>query len=411
MLFGLNNFFRMTSNKNTLWIVSELFYPETTSTGYIMTEIAKELSMAYHVKVIAGPITYSRTSDGDQGLIGADGEIEIFRISGNGYDKNSILNRLFGQLNISFRILRLMLKNISLGSRVLIVTNPILLLYILSFFSRVKQWRVSLLVHDIFPDNLVPAGIMKQNSLFFSLLNEVFKRAYRKVDEFIVLGRDMRSYLQDKYPKVKVNIIENWAELDLISNPFLRKDNCLNNDKLSFLFAGNIGRLQGLDVLLESIKSIPSNDIRFNFIGDGALKEKMESLVVQNKLDNVYFYGSRPREEQNEFLNQCHIGVVSLASGMFGMGVPSKFYNLLAAGKAIFYIGDVDTELKYILDEYKNGWYAKAGDSDNIKNVLNKIISTKRQDIIEMGRISRKLAEEVYAKEIILSKYTDLYKA
>lgn len=401
----------MTRKKNTLWVVSELFYPETTSTGYIMTEIAKELSKVYNVKIIAGPVSYARLTECNKELIGNDGKIDIFRISGKGYDKNGLFKRLFGQLRISFGILKLMLRNISSGSRVLIVTNPILLLYILSFFSQIKKWQISLLVHDIFPDNLVPAGIVKKNSLFYSLLNLVFKRAYRKVNDFIVLGRDMRSYLQDKYPKVKVNIIENWAELDLISNPFLQKNNYLNNGKLSFLFAGNMGRLQGLDVLLESIKSITSNEFNFNFIGDGALKNELESLVVQNKLDNVCFHGSKPREEQNEFLKQCHIGVVSLAPGMYGMGVPSKFYNLLASGKAIFYIGDEDTELKYVIDQYKNGWYAKAGDVDSIKTVLNEIINTTREDIIEKGKISRRLAEDVYSKDLILKKFTELFNS
>ena len=45
---------------NEVWIVSELFYPETISTGYIMTEIAKHLSKGHIVNVICGPEFYKK---------------------------------------------------------------------------------------------------------------------------------------------------------------------------------------------------------------------------------------------------------------------------------------------------------------------------------------------------------------
>ncbi|WP_321281290.1 glycosyltransferase family 4 protein [Marinifilum fragile] len=401
----------MTKEKKTLWVVSELFYPETTSTGYIMTEIAKELSSNCNVNVIAGPVSYDRIVAGTKALLGKNGEINIYRITGKGYDKNGLLNRLIGQLRISLGLMRLMLKHISSGSKVLIVTNPILLLYILSFFSQFKKWQVLLLVHDIFPDNLVPAGIIKKRSVIFNLLNTIFKRAYLKVNEFIVLGRDMSNYLQRKYPKVKVSIIENWAEIDLIPNPFINNNSYTEESKLSFLFAGNIGRLQGLSLLLECIKSVSKDDFNFNFIGEGAMKESLQSYCKVNQLRNVIFHGARPREEQNDFLNQCHIGVVSLAPGMYGMGVPSKFYNLLASGKAIFYIGDEDTELKYVIDQYENGWFAKAGDPCSINSVLHEIINSPKEDILKRGKSSRRLAEDIYSKDLILYKFTKLFNS
>ncbi|HEY0659489.1 MAG TPA: hypothetical protein VGD05_13490, partial [Pyrinomonadaceae bacterium] len=46
-------------NKKTLWVVTELYYPEETSTGYYLTRIAEGLTDDYEVKVLCGQPNYS----------------------------------------------------------------------------------------------------------------------------------------------------------------------------------------------------------------------------------------------------------------------------------------------------------------------------------------------------------------
>ena len=48
----------MSAKKEILWVISELFPPEATSTGYIMGEIANAMTEKYEVKVICGPEVY-----------------------------------------------------------------------------------------------------------------------------------------------------------------------------------------------------------------------------------------------------------------------------------------------------------------------------------------------------------------
>lgn len=42
-----------------LWVVSELYYPEQTSTGYFMTELAEGLAASRDVRVICSQPTYT----------------------------------------------------------------------------------------------------------------------------------------------------------------------------------------------------------------------------------------------------------------------------------------------------------------------------------------------------------------
>ena len=49
------------------------------------------------------------------------------------------------------------------------------------------------------------------------------------------------------------------------------------------------------------------------------------------------------------------MAVVLLGKGMFGLGVPSKAYNLIAAGLLLF-VGPKDSEISNLVNENELGW-------------------------------------------------------
>ena len=99
--FGVNT-------RKHIWIVSELFYPETISTGYIMTEIAKSLAIENEVSIVCGPKFYEEKQN-DLPVIPLS-NIKINRIQFTGYDKNSLISRTIGHLKVTYKMLRLMKK-------------------------------------------------------------------------------------------------------------------------------------------------------------------------------------------------------------------------------------------------------------------------------------------------------------
>ena len=389
--------------KKEVWVVTELFYPETISTGYILTEIAKSLTEKNEVNVITGPKYYEVKQ---QNLEYESLEnIRIHRVNSNGYNKNILFTRLIGHFIVSLKMLLLMLKKIPRNSEVLIVTNPALLFLFSSFFIQKKNWKVKLLVHDVFPENLLVSGVLSsKSSPLFLLLQYIFNKAFLKMETIIVLGRDMKTIFERKIGfEKRIEIIENWADLDNINI----NENKSKNKK--FLFAGNLGRVQGIETLLNVIKKNKSDGFEFLFIGNGAMGKYVKNYIIDNELINVKKIGWLPRIAQNEFLAQSTIGVISLKEGMYGLGVPSKLYNLLAAGKPIFYIGDKNSEVHLIMKEYEIGWFAEANNVEMIKNTFLEIINCDQNIITEYSLNSRKLAENFYSKKIILNKINRLY--
>jgi glycosyltransferase involved in cell wall biosynthesis len=258
----------------------------------------------------------------------------------------------------------------------------------------------------VFPENTVPAGILKSDkSPFYRILKSLFDRAYAQADNLIVLGRDMEDVVTGKIGEHggRTVIIENWADLDNI-NPKERPA----DGKIVLQYAGNLGRVQGLLELLKCVKDSSNQQLDMCFYGGGAVEKDLKNFVEINKMDNVRFYGNYRRNEQNVILNSCDLAIVTLAEGMYGLGVPSKTYNILAAGKPILYIGDDRSEIALMIKESGIGYVFKPDELEDVTSFLKNLSAEKRAELIQMGIKARLLAENSYSEKVILNKYSEI---
>lgn len=402
--------------KPNLFIVTEVFYPEDTSTSYILTQIARRVADRFKVTVICGPAGYH--GEIEQEMPPIDGilvrRVKLFRLNKNIYWQRAIRLILLGVM-LSFRLL----INAKPRDKVLIVTNPAPMLVMLGVICKIRRLRLSVLAHDVFPENLVAANLLKKESFWYKTLEKIFNMSYAKAENIIVLGRDMESLFRKKLRKysrapemINLTIIENWADVINII-PQRKEDNKLVcqlgiQDKIIFQFAGNLGRLQGLEVLIQWIKQIDNEVVHFMFLGEGAVKKYLVQFVAENNMHNVSVVDGLPRAQQQLFLNACDISIVSLATGMRGLGVPSKSYNILASGKPILYIGEKDSEIGYLIDENKNGWIVSPGDFDSFKKVVTQASMTSKDELTRIGAVSRDIATNKYSEDRILMKFENL---
>ncbi|AYO57056.1 glycosyltransferase WbuB [Chryseobacterium sp. 6424] len=392
-----------------LWIASELFYPEETSTSFILTKIANKMASKYTVNVVCGNPVYDKNRKSKSFILNHNVKVHrIKTISGN---KNSLLFRSLRFLFLSFRIFLYLIRNVREGDRILIVTNPAPLIILISILKQIKKVHVTILVHDVFPENTIPAKILySEASIIYRILKHIFDFAYSKADQLIVLGRDMYKVLERKTKRFKrrpfIRIIENWGDIHSIYP--IPKDEIYKNhpplkNKVVFQFAGNLGRVQGLKELMEVIKNVNNNHIVFYFIGEGALKTEMMDMVTFYNISNVFFGDTYSRDKQVEILNQADISMVSLSAGMFGLGVPSKVYNILAAGVPILYIGEENTEIDLLIKENDIGYSFQK--SDHLLAFFNDVNQDFREDLYIKKNNSRKIAEKYFSEEVILNKF------
>jgi glycosyltransferase involved in cell wall biosynthesis len=399
-----------SQGQKRLWVVSELYFPEETSTGYYMTRIAENLAGEYSVKVLCGQPNYS--SRGKRALkYELRNGVEIFRAAGTTLNKNVILFRLLNMLTLGLSILVGALRRFRAGDSVLVVTTPPSLPFVVAIASLVKGANYTLLIHDNYPEILFAVGKSGEGSLLAKIMHFLNRWLYKHCTRIIACGRDMRTLLEHKNAGLdtRIDVIQNWAELETV-RPRPRSENALLRelglyDRFVLLYAGNMGHPNDLETIVEAAKVLKRRpEIHFIFLGSGVKQGWLEKCVADSKLDNVTLLAPRPRSEQIDFLNACDVALISLVKKMRGVSVPSRMYNILATGKPTIALVEDGSEIAMVLDEEDTGWHIEPGDVEGLVKTIENIYE-KRSELGPFGERARKAALEKYSLEKAIERY------
>ena len=168
----------MEQIKPRLWIVTELFPPDETSTSYILGEIANTMARKYCVGVICGPEIYDKRKKLDENTsFHLDESIVVKRAQGSNFDKNTIIGKILSFILMSHNLMSLVREYVRKGDKVLMVTNPAPLVLLMSRLKKSIDFELNILVHDVFPENTVPAGLRLP---MYGSIKRMFDKAYAK---------------------------------------------------------------------------------------------------------------------------------------------------------------------------------------------------------------------------------------
>ena len=212
-----------------------------------------------------------------------------------------------------------------------------------------------------------------------------------------------------------VSIIPNWADIDEIE-PADRASNALLNelgllDKFVIQYAGNMGYVHDIETVVAAAALLRDQpDVHFLFIGSGAKQGWLESEVERHGLENVTRIGQQPRSEQNIFLNACDVSIMALLPGMLGVAVPSRSYNILAAGKPILGVLHSESEIALMIEEESIGWVVEPQNAAALVATIREI-SQERDALLAIRERARAVAEDKYTANHALEKFRTVFAA
>lgn len=401
------------SDKRRLWVVTELYYPEETSTGYYLTRTAEDMALHFDVNVICGQPNYSA-----RGIKAPSFErhkdVNIYRAAGTTLNKNVILFKLINMITLGISTFFKALFKFKRNDIVLVVTTPPSLPFVTATAALLRGANYVPLIHDNYPEILFAVGKSSENSLLSSVMGFANRWLYKHAARLIAVGRDMKLLLERKTSGlgVPVEVIPNWAELETVE-PRDRSNNALLaelglQDKIIFLYAGNLGYPNDVETIVDSAEQLISRaEIHFIFLGAGVKRPWLEKQVYERQLNNITLLDPKPRSEQIVFLNACDVALVSLVSKMRGVSMPSRTYNILAAGKPMLALTDDESELAFVIDEDQVGWHIEPGNAARLSETILEIASRK-SELSEMGMRARKSALERYSQSTASEKYLEV---
>ncbi len=270
-------------------------------------------------------------------------------------------------VNLAWFCLRLALAMPRLG-RVDVVmaasTPPVVLAATASWLARRKAADFVYHRQDIYPE--VTVGLGKKDGRLARLVRRLDARTDRSASRVVVLSRDMgetiarRGVASDAI--VEINNFDPWQlpPVDPADDP---ADEPAGERRLEVVFAGNIGRFQGLEALFEAMVELRGDPVAFHFFGEGALSDRLAALVAEHGLTEVHLHGYQHPDRVASFLaTRADLGVVSLAPGVIRAAYPSKTLSYLRQGTPILALVEGDSDLAATVRDERIGLQVEPGD-------------------------------------------------
>jgi len=286
-------------------------------------------------------------------------------------------------------------------AKVLLVSNPPLLPFLVSIFSRNKKFNFGILIYDVYPDALVNFGYLKKESKLFNVWEKLNIKSYKSAKEIITISEVMKKAISRTADILKIRVIYPWVDTSFIKpikkekNWFIKEHGLLN--KKIVLYSGNMGLTHDLITVLKVAKELDgkNNEFQFVFIGDGVQKEKLMSFSQKHTLTNVLFLPYQDAEVLPYSFPSADFGIVSLGTGAEGLSVPSKTFYLLAAGAAIIAISEVGSEIEFLINKNNCGISVEPNKTIELSSFLTSIDDQKLE---EYKINSRKLIQNFTVK-------------
>lgn len=408
-----------TSESGRVWVISELFYPELTSTGYFVTAIAEGLAGRYDVSALCGQPNYSARGTRALKQENRNG-VTIHRAAGTVLDKNILLFRLVNVITLSISLFWQACRRLRPGDTAIVVTNPPLLPFLVAVACKLTGARCVLLIHDVYPNVLVAAGMVRENHWMVGLLERAVRWLYQHADHVIAIGRDMARLAESKMSggsngsghAARLSIIPNWGEVEEIQ-PLDKAGNTLLerlglSGKFVVQYAGNMGRSHDLESLVECARVL-RGDERFHFllIGTGAKRAWLDRQA--EVLPNLTVLDPLPRADRDLVLSACDISVIPFVPGMFGVSVPSRMYNVMASGRPLVALCDRGSEVAAVIREERIGWVLDPGDIGGLADAL-RVSAEAPMLLSEMGARARAAVERKYTSAHVIRRYESVIR-
>lgn len=401
--------------------VINYFYPDLASTGQLMTELCLDLQHSFNITVIAAQPGYSgeKVVAKKKYEINYYENIKVIRILLPTVDKTSKLSRAKYVLSYFLFATIALLKERHTDLIYTISQPPIIGGLIGTIGKFVKKTKLVYNIQDFNPEQ-AEAISYTNNRIIISIARYLDKLNCRYSDTVILVGKDMCQTLKKRFLGANIPkhiVINNWTdEKKLI--PLSKKDKNVYNflkkngleNKFVVMYSGNLGLYYDLENLIKITPYFKDYNIAFVFIGEGAVKSKMQDYINNNKISNVYFLPYQPKEKIKYSLNAADIHLVVNQKGIKGVSVPSKIYGVMAVGKPVIGVLEKDSEAQKLIEESNCGLTVEPKDYDGVIESIKTLYNMEPDSLHELGLNGRTYLEKNLTKEISISKYRKALK-
>lgn len=350
----------------TYLLISDCYYPSKKSISRHIYDLLKKISSKNKTVDFYFPITgkYQKTSHHY-----SIRNINFFPIRVNDFKKRNFFIRGVSELILPFIMWKKIKKNEKKIKQIIIFSPSIFFGLIMKALKKKFNCKIILLLRDVFPDWLMQKNKYLWANPFFLFAKYISFFQFYKSDVIAAQSLNDKIVLKKRFPKKKIKLIYNWITPKKL---FLTSQKKKKN--LNFVFVGTMGPAQNWNNIIELIKKLNENKLKFNFyfIGDGKKK-----IILKNQLSNfsnVHFINPLPEEKLLKRLKSMDVGIISLDDKIKFNNIPGKFFSYLESGLPILLDANSSQEISQIIKNNKIGLTNKKNENNlffNAKKFIN----------------------------------------
>ena len=268
-------------------------------------------------------------------------------------------------------------------------------------------------IQDMWPDTLRATGMLN-NPRALSLVGRVCDWVYRRVDHLVVLSPGFKRLLvQRGVPESKIEVIYNWADESALSTPTgTLAANFPGDDRFKIVFAGNMGKAQALDAVLQAAEILQRRGSRVCFVmlGGGVEAGRLKARTNALALDNVVFLPAVPMAEVGTLLSAADALLVHLRKDpLFEITIPSKTQAYMAVGRPLLMA--LNGDAADLVTQSNSGLTAESENPVALADAAQRLADMPLDQLQAMGSRARQFYKERLGLAVGAGRFGDIFKA
>ncbi len=389
-------------------IVSQRYWPE----NFRITDIAEELAKRDNdVTVLTGLPNYPKgyifvEYKNGKNRIQEHNGVKIVR-SYERPRKHGLINRFLNYYSFPLFAKKTVRKmNHDFDVVMVNETSPILSCGPAIYYKKKYGSRIVMYETDLWPESLLAGGV-KKDGIIYNFYKRKSINIYNAFDSIAVATNDHIDYIQNylNCSKPVIGYLPQYAET------IFEKEKCENKDHgnlCNIIFAGNIGKAQSCNTIVEAANLIKENkNIFIHIYGDGSEKESVSKQAKDYMLSNVIFHGSKPLNEMPKIYSSMDAAIVSLENNSYArMTIPGKVQSYLASGLPI--ISCASGATNNLVSNHNVGFVSESEDASSLAEAILSFYHSKEQN--NMSSLARNLYIREFNRNAFFEKLEKVLK-
>jgi colanic acid biosynthesis glycosyl transferase WcaI len=257
---------------------------------------------------------------------------------------------------------------------------------------------------DLYPAGLVARTGLTEQSPLIVLLNRLSVFYLQRAHSVMVLGRCMKARMQAMGVTRKIEVIPYWINQHTVnatesrSNPMRRALGW--SDRFVVYYGGNFGDAGRLDDLLQAAHRLQNHDqILFVLMGSGKHEVRLRAILAAMPGANVIMLPfMHHKYPLSTVLGASDVHFISYGTAHTGVGVPTKAYAGMSAGRALIFQGSAQGEVALLIREHGIGIAVRDGDIEALCEAILRLFRDPERRAA-MGQAGRCLAATTHSVE------------